>query len=235
MSQKVMTSNRHSWIARVAILVLLVGQVIFVTWALKPPALAFRSTSHQPVAMTAPIQALPLTLETGQSTAANMARTWKANARLVSAVMRVEWTEDTGPTDFAMPSGGWVVYLFDSGESTLSLYLDRRTGALITSATGESGEGQWETLDFNAFPRKSTTALLTANVLEGASYRGACPATRSSALVALWLAPDGAGATRATWTVTYGDSRFEGTHDVVVQLDATSGNVTETERRDRPC
>src|SRR5262245_18023559 len=103
-------TSRLSGTVRLVVFALLLLQLMFAVWALSTPAQAYRPTTHRPKPVPAPVQALPLTLESGQSTATEIAQTWSNDARLVSAVMRVEWPEDPGPSTITMPSDGWIVY-----------------------------------------------------------------------------------------------------------------------------
>jgi hypothetical protein len=221
---------------RAILIVLLIVQVIVVFAVLEPFSITWRSSSNVPVSVAAPTNDLPLTLESGEATATAIARSWRDETRLVSAVMQVEWpTESATEVTTEMPSGGWIIYTFVSEQSTLSVMLDRKSGAFITSATGESGNDAWPTLELQNHTRSSATAVLTADLLEGSAFRNACPSSRSSALVTLSAAPDDTGERRSVWTVTYGDSRFPATFDVLVRLYADTGNVLTSERQDRPC
>ena len=223
-------------IVRTVLIVLLIAQVGIVYVVLGPFSINRRSPPNTPIAVTAPSQTVPLTLESGEVTATTIARSWQDDARLVSAVMQVDWPTKL-PIDemIEVPPGGWIIYTFRTEQSTLSVMLDRKSGAFITSATGESGEEVWPPLELQGYARSSMTALLTADVLEGSMYRNACPASRTSALVTLSTAPDESGEARAVWTVTYGDARYPNTFDVLVRLDAESGNVVTSEREEIAC
>jgi hypothetical protein len=229
--------SHSSWgFVRPALVILFAVQLVIVFLVLRPVSINWRSGASTPVRVMAQVQSLPLTLESGEATAVAIAQSWRDDARLVSAVMQVDWPTDApaGPTT-EMPDGGWIIYTFQSEQSTLSVMLDRTSGAFITSATGESGQTGWPALELQDHSRSSVTALLTADLLEGSAYRNACPSSRSSALVTLSNAPDEAGQQRAVWTVTYGDSRYPEAFDVLVRLDAGSGNVLTSEHRERPC
>ena len=90
-------------------------------------------------------------------------------------------------------------------------------------------------LDLTTYPRSSTIAAATADIVSGATYRRACPDTRRSMLVTPTKRTASDGTSESIWTVTYGDTRVGGTFDVLVQLDAQTGIVITNEVRDRPC
>jgi hypothetical protein len=230
--------DRHNLrgFARVALVALFTVQLVIVYLVLAPFSVHWRSNSTEPIPAVVATQNLPLTLETGEASAAETARSWRIDARLVAAVMQVDWpTDESTDGSIEIPAGGWIIYTFQSEQSTLSVMLDRKSGALITSATGGSGDDAWPSLELHDHSRSSSTALLTADLLEGSKFRRACPASRSSAIVTLSSMTDDIGQRRPVWTVTYGDSRFPDTFDVLFRLDAGNGNVLTSEHADRAC
>jgi hypothetical protein len=209
-------SRSRGWIA-----VALAVQLILALWALDAIDLFNGSNQQDFVPVAVSPSPVPIDIESGYSIAFQHAQQWSSSARLVAAVMRLEWPSEGAPeNEISLPDGGWLVFTFADGEATLSIYLDRRT---------------LPTIDLSAFTRSSATAALTAELLHGAAYRTSCPGTRTTALVTPSLMTDVDGAKMPIWTVTYADARFADDFDVLVQLDANSGNVVTSEANERPC
>lgn len=226
-----LAKQRMGWL--VAALAL---QAVLALWAVNAVGLIDQSTDPVVVPTELSPSSTPIDIESGQTIALNLARSWSSSARLVSVVMRLEWPQAGGNADeIALPDGGWLVFTFANGDATLSLYLDRRTGVYITSATSEFGDSILPTIDLSGYSRGSSTAALAAEVLQGAAYRALCPATRTTALVTPSREKDTDGESVPVWTVTYADSRYASDFDVLVQLDARTGNVLKNEAAERPC
>jgi hypothetical protein len=190
------------------------------------------STPHVEV----PAGSIPLSAESGQPIAQAYADRWSTNADMIAVTMRLDWPADASAIRAGeLPESGWLIYVFSDGEKTESIYLDRGTGFLLANAESEFGGGDWSALDYRTYPRRSTIAAAAADITSGYTYRSACPDSRTTALVTATSVTDVDGSSRPVWTVTYGDSRFSGTYDVLVQMDALSGNVIKREVRDRAC
>lgn len=90
-------------------------------------------------------------------------------------------------------------------------------------------------LDLTTYPRSSTIAAAAADITNGHGYRSACPDSRTTAFVTATHLLSRDGTEIPTWTVTYGDSRYAGTYDVLLQMNALTGEVIKNEARERPC
>jgi hypothetical protein len=216
--------------------VVLVAQIALAAWALDLDDLV-AGDDERPFtpAEIAPSDA-PIDVERGQAIAVQHAQRWSVDARLVAVTMRLEWPDEAAPADqIALPVGGWLVYTYVDGSETLAIYLDRRTGIYITSVRSDYGDASLPAIDLTGYLRGSTTAALTAEVLHGATYRTACPANRRAALVTPSRVANADGSWTPIWVVTYADTRFTGDIDVLVQVDATNGNVIRSEAAERPC
>lgn len=225
-------SSRVRWLIAAALVV----QVVLALWAVDAADLVRDSDEIDSRPASVPPVSAPIGLESGQAVASAYAREWHADATLISAVMRLEWpTDSSASTSPSLPDGGWLIYVYAHGDSTLSIYLDRRSGGYIMAVPSDFGAPFWPAIDMTGVTRTSTTAFLTAEILGGTSYRQACPSTRSVALVSFTSATDDSGKQIPAWTVTYGDSRFPGTFDVLIQLNAQNGNVIKNEVSDRSC
>lgn len=226
-----MISRRRNLLAAV-----LAVQIVFAIWTLGLVELVkgdARSTFAP--AQIAP-SAAPIDIEQGAAIAEQHIRGWSPSARLVAAVMRVEWSAEAARVDrIELPQGGWLVFTFADGDETMSIYLDRRTGIYITSSRSDYGDDVLPAIDLSLYLRSSTTAALTAEVLHGSTYRTVCPSTRTTAVVAPSRIINGDGSVTPIWTVTYADTRFASDIDVLVQVDAVTGNVIRSEAVDRPC
>jgi hypothetical protein len=221
---------------RPVLALLLIGQALLALWALDVVDLVRGAGERSFVPAEVAPSGAPIDVETGEAIARQHAIGWSSAARLISVVMRLEWPSGAeSPDQIQLPESGWLVYTYAAGDETLSIYLDRRTGFYITHATSNYGDESQPEIDLSQYVRGSTTAALTAEVLHGASYRSACPDMRRTALVTPSRIVDGNGNVAPIWVVTYADSRFTGDFDVLVQLDATNGNVIKSELTERPC
>jgi hypothetical protein len=186
--------------------------------------------------ISAPANALPLTIESGVEIAREYAARWSDRAVLIAVTMRLDWPDDRSTLQAGeLPHTGWVIYVFTDGEQTLSLYLDRGTGYLLAEAESLFGSGAWSPLDLTTYPRSSTIAAAAADILNGHVYQADCPASRETAFVSASHALDEAGIEVPAWVVTYGDESVDLQWDIVVTMNAVTGEVIDNRSRNRPC
>lgn len=193
------------------------------------------SAEPQRTDVAVPAGTAPLSAESGVSIAEQYAAQWMPDAVLMSVSQRVEWPPSDVPAETTEISGrGWIIYTFVSDGHFLSIYLDRATGSWLGDHVGR-WNGKPNPLNLLTLPTSSTVAALTAEILGGREYRSGCPELRATSYVIFSVAQDDQGQSVPAWTVTYGDSRHRGKNDIVIRLDASTGNVITNEISPRPC
>ena len=183
--------------------------------------------------------AFPIDAESGLPIAEAYARQWADEIRLIAVTMRLDWGDtDSGLDPSQLPGRGWIIYVFERDGATLSLYLDRGTGILIGQNVSPFGGEDWPAFDLTTYPRSSSIAAITANITVGSAYREACAESRNVAIVTASSVPEDNPESRTgspVWAVTFGDRRYPGTFDVLVRMDANTGEVVTNQVSDRPC
>jgi hypothetical protein len=127
------------------------------------------------------------------------------------------------------------MYIFVSGDLTITINLDRVTGNLNGTVVSKQGGAVWPTLDLSTFAKSSNIAGLTAEVISGTDYRRACPDLRDETDISAAIMKQTDGTTVPAWSVTYQQERHNDQLDVVVRLNAVTGNVMENDVRPRDC
>lgn len=229
-------ARRYARFASAALAALLVAQIVLVGAGLVKAANLPSVDEPHIVPVESPADRLPLTPETGQPLAVQYAQQWKADARLVGAMMHLNWPDTVDPsTSTQLPTDGWLLYQFASGDQLLAIYIDRGSGDLTGSSVSRQGGPEWRQIDPASFPKSSTVAGLTGEMLGGRDYREACPDRRQTSVVSFGLLPNADGSTRAAWTVTYEDRNRGDRLGVRVRLDATTGDVIDNVAADATC
>jgi len=230
------SSSKNRTRTRWLLLFGLVVQLLLLAVALASRTGASTSPFGKASQATVPTSALPLTIESGAPVAQEYADRWSLGVNLIAATLKLDWSGDESDLqDGQLPRTGLLVYVFSDGSRTLSIYLDRGTGLYLANGESEFGGGKWSPLDLTTYPKSSAIAAAAADITSGSTYRHACPGFRSSALVTASAIVGSDGKTQPIWTVTYGDSRFDGTFDVLVRMNAMSGNVIDNQLRERAC
>jgi hypothetical protein len=210
--------------------ILFAAQVALTVW-LALPGDETRGVTTPIPPETPPTSAL--TIESAAPLAEPVARQWNPSATLIGAVMRVEWPrEGAGPTT-AVPDDGLIILTYAAGDEALSLLIDRVSGIIFGSETTEWSEGVSQPLPLTAVQRSSTVAVLAADVSAGNLYRSACPEFRNRTTVHL-LTPT-ASMPNPAWLVAYEDERHRDQSDLVLRVDAVTGDIADVRRGDLTC
>jgi hypothetical protein len=179
---------------------------------------------------------LPLTPESGQPIATQYAAQWKDDARLVIASMHLDWPDSAqSGTTTDLPPDGFLLYVFVSGDDAIAINLDRGSGNLNGTAVSKHGGDVWRTLDLTTFSKAATVAGLTAEIDGGQAYRRACPDRRHASDIAADVIAGSDGSMQSVWTVTYQQDRHGDVNDVVVRMNATTGEVIQKDLTSRNC
>ncbi len=209
---------------------------LIATWVVEPTGGVERSHGALVRLETGGPAGAPLTIESGLQGALRRARSWSEDAYLMSVALQVDWPSDPAAASGSeIPGAGWVIYTFASGErgvgldgeaATLSMMVDRTSGVVIDERemgwTWRPGRG----VDIATYPISSTVALFAVETTQGQAYRMACPQFRHLSRVSV-VPPSGGG--NAYWLVTYEDQRFGGRPEIVVRVDAMTGDIQRQE------
>ncbi len=188
-----------------------------------------RMAPEPPPPAAMPPIARPVTIETAAEAAWSHARAWRADARLLSATMQVDWPWDPPPPALdTIPDTGWLTYVFAAPwdaalrrdeAASLSLLIDRVSGEVIVQSTRGWEQAPPFTAEIAAPAVPSSTAILVAEAISGTEFRRDCPAYRHLSRISLTPGPP------AAWLITYEDVRQREQHGLIVQADATTGTV----------
>ena len=208
--------------ATLAVMVLVGVQAILLAIALRGDGEA-GAVPQLPI-NPAPIPAEVLTIETALPLADSVARAWRDDSALVSAVMEVIWDQDAEvvvPTTVA--PGGAMTLVYAAGDAQLSLLMDRRSGVIFHAEEGAWSHALATPLPIAAIARSSSIAVLAAEVSYGTSYRAACPEHRF--VTRIYLARSPTDAARPVWVVSYVDERHRDRPDLEIDVDAVTGKT----------
>jgi hypothetical protein len=227
---------RRRRVAGIVLTVLLGMQVLFVAYGLAKANSQEPLTNPRFAQLPVPANSLPMTLEAGAPLAQQYASQWRSDARIVAASERLDWSDtDSSVTATELPPDGALIYIFVSGDETLNLYLDRGSGNYSgTFVTGEGGS-VWTPLDLSLYQKSSTIAGLSADLLAGQEYRDACPDQRHTSTITAGKATAADGTSVPAWIVTYDDDTRGDDVDVVVTVNAVSGDVLQTKNEAPDC
>ena len=204
---------------RLLLLALLAGQVGLAAYLAFPaegvdePSMPVRPATPPPEA---------LTIETAVPLADPVARAWREDAVLISAMMRVEWEREPAPPPAEVPDNGLIMLVYAAGDHALSLLIDRPSGVIFEAVVEGWSGGLTKALPLGSIQRSSTVALFAAEVGYGTTYRSGCPEFRHETSVHLVSTE---GAANPAWRVIYRDERYRDQPDIVVSVDVVTGNV----------
>lgn len=209
-------------IAKLAVVVLIVAQMVLLAVALRDG----RAAGHPPDLPVEPVvnPLEALTIEGALPLADPVARAWNEEAVLISASMEVLWPQDeevAAPTSVA--EGGAMTLVYAADDAQLSLLMDRRSGVIFHAEVGEWSERLSAPLPVSTIARSSSIAVLAAEVSYGTRYRAACPEYRFVTRVYLSRAAD--NAENPVWLVSYVDERRRDRPDLQITVDAVTGET----------
>jgi hypothetical protein len=178
----------------------------------------------------APIPEAPIRRAAGPSAAAAMrqtalthARAWRPDASLIAEVSWLSWPTSGTPDQMA-PVNGWATFVFASGGNRLAVVVDRGSGFVLGQHAKSLGLPALGSVDPASFSITAETASATAEILGGKDYREACSAHRN-------LSKVGAAFDSTTqepiWAVTYADDRSSSNPDIIVLVNAMTGQVEQ--------
>ena len=191
------------------------------------------------------VDALPAAIDSAYPTALDRARTWRSDARLLSASQQIDWPlgdPPPGPVTH-LPAGGWLTYVFVSNWEhpldawdavSLAITIERSGGTLILDEplTWPDPPASPPPL-LDTYPTTSTAAVLAAEHAGGTDFRRACPAVRHTTRVGLITDPTG-----PAWLVTYRDDRSHPTgdpNDLEFRIDTQTSQILSSTDRSTPC
>lgn len=180
-------------------------------------------TRKPPTIPAAPARgaATPSTAASMLATAAVQARAWRADAALIEDVSWLSWP-NVKTAVVAAPVNGWGTFVFASGGERLAVVVDRGSGFILGQHAMTLGISAPRALSTNPPPITAEIASATAELLGGSTYREACPEHRNLSKVGVAFDPP-TGA--QTWVVTYADDRSASNPDIIVVMNATTGQV----------
>jgi len=180
----------------------------------------------------------PVPLLDAYRVADTWARKWHADAELILVSMQVEYPLGVpiATPSAAEANGGYYLFTFagpKSGESwpRLSLAVGRQSGVIYHEEQMRSTVEPPAAIDtlLTELPIPAEQAFAVADRVVGVGYREGCEDTRRQAQVVL----DATDHERPRWVVVYYDTRDRSVNDIVVRIDARTGE-TRTEIRDDP-
>jgi len=211
-------------LVQLGVVVLVAGQVVVLAIALRDGPAAGGLPDLPVTPASVPPEAL--TIETALPIADPVARGWDQDARLVSALMEVVWSQDEAvaiPESIA--DGGAMTLVYAAGDAQLTLLVDRGSGTVFHGEVGEWSDELALPLPVAAIARSSSIAVLAAEVSYGTSYRAACPEFRFITRVYLSTAADDTD--NPVWLVSYVDERRRDRPDIQLVVDAVSGKTVD--------
>jgi hypothetical protein len=155
------------------------------------------------------------------ATALTQARAWRSDAALIEDVSWLSWPNAKSDQTTA-PVNGWGTFVFASGGERLAVVIDRGSGFILGQHDKTLGTSAPRVLSTNPPPITAEIASATAELLGGAAYRNACPEHRNLSKVGVGFDP---ATGTPTWVVTYADDRSASNPDIIVVIDATTGQV----------
>lgn len=178
----------------------------------------------------------PVPLLDAYHLAASWAGEWREDADLILVSMQVEYPGDEpiATPSAAEASGGYYLFTFagpkeDGKWPRLTLAVGRQSGVIYHEGVMTSSVEPPAPIDdlLSRLPISAEQAFAVADRVVGVAYREGCEETRRQVQVVL----DTTDREEPDWVVVYYDSRERGVNDIVVRIDAESGE-TRTENRD---
>ena len=209
-------------IVKAALAGALVVQIILTGVALRDGA-AGAGPPDVPVTPAAPpLEAL--TIESALPISDPVARSWDADAVLVSASMEVVWDQsEPVVVPATIADQGAMTRVYAAGDRQLSMIMDRGSGVIFHAEEGAWSDELAVPLPISAIARSSAIAVLAAEVSYGTSYRAACPELRS--VTRVYLSRSTENAANPVWLVSYVDERRRDRPDIQIIVDAVTGET----------
>lgn len=221
----------------------------------------YRDVVTDPLPRDRPVLSLatpgPVTVESAYPVAAERARQWDAEARLIMVGAQIDWPLEVPPGPLRdLPGGGWLTYVFvrerDGEGQSLGVLVERYSGVIVDEAIADwGGPAPDGSLDLAGLSIGSTAALVAAEGAGGTEFRRDCPAARHQTRLSLGLgstnvaesampaataevaqvsAPSGP-AEAPIWLVGYRDVRDGGRSPLQIGVDSHSAAVWIETRR----
>ncbi len=178
----------------------------------------------------------PVPLVDAYEVAFAWATEWRDDPELIMVSMQAEYPREapiSTPTA-ASASGGYYLFTFAGPKSgdewpRLTLAIGRQSGVIYheseMTSTVEPPAGVDDLL--TGLPISAEQAFTVAEQVVGVAYREGCEDTRRQVQIVL----DTTDRESPTWVVVYFDGRDRSVNDIVVRIDAATGE-TRTETRD---
>jgi hypothetical protein len=178
----------------------------------------------------------PVPLLDAYRLAASWAAEWRDGAGLILVSMQVEYPDDEPivTPSAAAASGGYYLFTFagpqeDGAWPRLTLAVGRQSGVIYHEGVMSSTVEPPAPIDdlLSGLPISAEQAFAVADRVVGVAYREGCADTRRQVQVVL----DTTDREEPVWVVVYYDTRERSVNDIVVRIDAETGE-TRTENRD---
>ena len=220
------------WLVALAALQIVIGLLAVVAWRADHGSAAVDLDAVTAVAIP------PVGLEQAYPVAEGVARTWRADAALVSASLQVDWPWDVIPGDTEVALGGWATFVFasESAGGTLSVAVDRISGRAARTETIAWAAGPPAPITPpGTFPTGSLRAVALAEADAGRAFRTGCPSSRHLTRVALLQQPSGQATAPPAWLVTYHDSRTPDLNALEFRISVAGGEILSVVDQAPPC
>lgn len=200
----------------------------------EPPGDVIAPIEERPVA--SPDIPRPVPLLDAYRLAASWAGEWHDTAELILVSMQVEYPREApiATPSAAEASEGFYLFTFagpkeDGAWPRLTLAVGRQSGVIYHEGVMTSTVEPPDAIDdlLVGLPIPAEQAFAVADRVVGAGYREGCVDTRRQVQVAL----DATDREQPAWVVVYYDTRERNVNDIVVRIDAETGE-TRTETRD---
>jgi hypothetical protein len=201
-----------------------------------PPGDIIGPVEERPV--VSPEVPRPVPLLDAYTVARDWAGEWRDDPALILVSMQVEYPagEPIATPSAAEASGGYYLFTFagpkDGDEwPRLTLAVGRQSGVIYHGEEMHSTVEPPAPIDdlLAGLPISAEQAFAVADRVVGTGYREGCEDTRRQAQVVL----DTTNRDDPTWVVVYYDTRERTVNDIVVRIDAETGE-TKTDIRDDP-
>lgn len=216
-------------LALVAITVVVVGRVG------DPDAAPIGPVEDRPT--PEPHVALPISVKNAYSLAIVWARNWNEDAELLMVSSRFELLDETSSST-PTADGGLILFSFVAPKSgdlwpRASVAVSRQTGTIFYDETTAFAVEPPEPIAerFLTLPISAEQAFRIAEDAVGKSWRAGCESSRRQVQVDL----DTTDPSSTSWVVVYYDMRNQGTNDIVVRINAETGELASEMRGEIDC
>lgn len=180
---------------------------------------------------------LPISVDDALALASSWAKEWNEEARLVLVSSQFELFGEE-PPETPSADGGLIIFSFVAPKQgdewpRASVAVSRETGAIVFDEVTSSAAEPPEPLSFSigGLPISAEQAFRIAEYVVGRSYREGCEPSRRQVTVDL----DATDLGNPTWVVVYYDQRERHINDIVVRINAQSGELDTEVRGDVTC